>query len=193
MSLRHFLRFNVASLAGVFVQLATLWVLIHVCSLHYLLATVVAVAVAVAHNFVWHVRWTWADRQFAPSDAVRAFWRFAAANGAVSLAGNVLMMPLLVGWLDVAPLPANLVAIASSGLLNFWLADQVAFRTQEGRGGRGSLGWRGGLARGARKSSPLRAPREGDERYGDTGRCCQHDDRLRPRGRRGAARDGRPT
>lgn len=128
MSLRHFVRFNATSVAGLVVQLATLWLLIHQCALHYLVATATAVAVAVVHNFVWHWRWTWADRRLAPGLLVARFWRFAAANGTVSVAGNVLMMPMLVDGFGLAPVPANVVAVAVCGLINFWLADRVVFR-----------------------------------------------------------------
>jgi hypothetical protein len=59
-------------------------------------ATAVAVAGAVIHNFAWHRRWTWRDR--AHDRVVTAFVRFALANGAVSLAGNIMAMALLVGF-----------------------------------------------------------------------------------------------
>ncbi len=131
MTLRHFLRFNVTSLVGLAVQLATLWLLIHGCGLHYLVATILGVAAAVVHNFVWHWRWTWADRRLAPRRLLAAFWRFAIANGAVSLAGNVLMMPMLVGGFGLPPVPANVTAVAICGLINFSLADRVVFPTPD--------------------------------------------------------------
>ena len=101
----------------------------------YLVATVVAVVATVVHNFLWHWRWTWDDRDLSPVEAVGAFGRFALSSGSVSLAGNLLVMPLLVGSAGVAPVPANLVAIVICGLLNFWLADHVAFRQAEPRRG----------------------------------------------------------
>ena len=128
MTIRHFVRFNVASLAGVLVQLATLWLLTSRAGIHYQAATLLAVAAAVLHNFVWHWRWTWADRALTPRAAARAFGRFALTNGAVSLGVNLMAMPLLVAGADLPPVPANLLAIASAGLANFYLADTVAFR-----------------------------------------------------------------
>jgi putative flippase GtrA len=120
------LRFNLVSLSGVFVQLCVFWVLLHLCGLDYLAAGLLGVAGAIAHNFAWHRRWTWVDRPLS-SPAV-AFCRFAGGNGVVSLVANVLAMPLLVERIHMRPLPAILVTIALGGLVNFWLADWLAFR-----------------------------------------------------------------
>jgi len=128
MTLRHFVRFNVASFAGILVQLATLWLLTSRAGIHYQAATLLAVGAAILHNFVWHWRWTWADRALTPRAAAHAFGRFGLTNGAVSLVVNLMAMPLLVTGAGVAPVPANLLAIASAGLANFYLADRVAFR-----------------------------------------------------------------
>jgi putative flippase GtrA len=79
------------------------------------------------HNFFWHWKWTWADRRIPARAAPAAFARFALSNGAVSLVGTALAMPLLTGA-GVKPLAANLGAIAGCGILNFCLASAVAFR-----------------------------------------------------------------
>ena len=128
MTIRHFIRFNVASFAGILVQLATLWLLTSRAGIHFQAATLLAVAAAILHNFVWHWRWTWADRALTPRAAAHAFGRFALTNGAVSLVVNLMAMPLLVTVAGLPPVPANLLAIASAGLANFYLADAVAFR-----------------------------------------------------------------
>jgi len=128
MTIRHFIRFNVASFAGILVQLAMLWLLTSRAGIHYQAATLLAVAAAILHNFVWHWRWTWADRALTPRAAADAFGRFALTNGAVSLVVNLMAMPLLVTVAGLPPVPANLLAIASAGLANFYLADRVAFR-----------------------------------------------------------------
>jgi putative flippase GtrA len=128
MTIRHFIRFNVASFAGILLQLATLWLLTSRAGVHYQAATLLAVTAAILHNFVWHWRWTWADRALAPRAAARAFGRFALTNGAVSLGINLMAMPLLITGAGLPPVPANLLAIAGAGLANFYLADTVAFR-----------------------------------------------------------------
>jgi putative flippase GtrA len=122
-----FLRFNTVGAAGIGVQLAALWFLADVAHVHYLIATPAAVGLAVIHNFIWHWRWTWCDRTRA-GGLIAAFARFAIANGAVSLAGNLAVMVTLVSGAHVEPVAANGAAVGVCGLLNFWLGDAVVFR-----------------------------------------------------------------
>jgi putative flippase GtrA len=125
--LRRFARYNTVAALGIGVQLLTIAALIHTAGVNYVTATAAGVTTAVAHNFVWHVRWTWRDRtrERAP---MQAFVRFAMANGAVSLVGNIVVMTALVGLAGMPPVPANLVAIAACGLINFELGDRLVFR-----------------------------------------------------------------
>ena len=131
----RFLRFNLTGGLGIGVQIGVLWLLVHGLGVSYLPATALAVSAAVLHNFLWHWRWTWRDRAIPLSAAGTALARFAMANGAVSLAGNLFAMSLLVGACGLAPLPANLVAIAACGLVNFWLGDRVVFAAVATRSG----------------------------------------------------------
>jgi putative flippase GtrA len=59
------------------------------------------------------------------------FARFVAANGLVSIGGNVAVMTVLVGGAHVPIVPANAVAIALCSLANFWLADRVVFTRRD--------------------------------------------------------------
>ena len=124
----RFIRFNVAGGLGIGVQLVTLSLCLHGLSLHYLAATAVAVSAAVLHNFVWHWRWTWRDRGLSLADVPPAFGRFVLANGLVSLVSNLVVMSLLTGAAGLPALTANMIAIASAGLVNFGLGDRVVFR-----------------------------------------------------------------
>lgn len=126
----RFVRFNAVGAAGIGLQLGAVWLLADVVHVHYLVATAAAVAVAVCHNFFWHWRWTWSDR-VDTLGLVAAFARFAAANGAVSLAGNLGVMATLVSGAHMAPVAAGGVAIGVCGLLNFWLGDAFVFRAPD--------------------------------------------------------------
>lgn len=117
--------FNAVGALGIGVQMAVLWALTGPAGLHYLPATALAVVAAVVHNFVWHRVWTWRDRPQRAWPVQLA--AFALANGAVSFAGNLVLMAALVGLAGLAPVPANAFAIAACGLLNFWLADRIVF------------------------------------------------------------------
>jgi len=91
--------------------------------MHYLVATAIAVEIALLHNYVWHKHWTWAGRTRRPGRLLR----FHLANGLVSILSNLAWMRVLTGWLHVAPVPANVVAIGATALLNFALGDRWVF------------------------------------------------------------------
>ena len=105
--LMRWCRFNLVGGIGILVQFAVLVLLKSVMQFNYLASTVIAVEAAVLHNFVWHERFTWADRTKAalkrcatqkPSGATfRRLLRFHLGNGAVSIFGNLALMKLMVG------------------------------------------------------------------------------------------------
>ncbi len=119
--------FNLVGVLGFVVQLGLLWLLVHVFGVAVLPATAVAVEGAVAHNFVWHWRWTWSDRVPPPGGCVACFFRFNATNGAVSLLVNVALMALLTLVLHVPYLLANVGAVGCASLANYLLGDRVVF------------------------------------------------------------------
>ena len=134
----RWLKFNLVGAIGIAVQLGVLIVLTAL-GLHYMLATALAVESAVLHNFLWHERFTWPDRQ----SEVRAphvsrcsrrrivslrLFRFNLTTGAVSIAGNLLLMRLLVGQVHLSPFLANLLSIAGCSLVNFLVSDRWVFR-----------------------------------------------------------------
>ena len=123
--LHRFVKFSAVGAGGVIVQTVTLGVLLRASEMHYLAATALAVEASVLNNFVWHRRWTWADRP--RSHAALVLLRFNATNGAMSLIGNVVLMLAFVSGLRLNPLIANLITILICSLVNFALADRVVF------------------------------------------------------------------
>ena len=119
-------KFNAVGALGWVVQTAILAGLVHGAGVHYLLATGLAVEAAVLHNFLWHRRWTWADRR-AHQSVASALLRFNLTNGLVSILGNLLFMRLLVGGAGLEPVFANWIAIALCAILNYLLCDRFAF------------------------------------------------------------------
>ena len=133
---QRWLKFSAVGLIGVGVQLAVLAMLTKL-GMHYLVATAVAVETALLHNYVWHRRWTWADRTAdrrggpmaeRPAPPGRLL-RFHLANGLVSMASNLVWMRVLTGLCGIPAVPANLAAIAATSLLNFALGDRWVFTT----------------------------------------------------------------
>lgn len=116
----RFGRFGLIGILGAVVQIAAFTALVRWMSVPSAIAAVLAVEAAVLHNFWWHQRFTWRDR-------AGSLWRFHAANGLVSIAGNAL----LVWWfVDELRLPAVAAAVAAIGIcapLNFLVADRWVY------------------------------------------------------------------
>ena len=123
----RFLRFNGVGVIGFALQLGVLALLLRL-GLHYLAATALAVELTILHNFAWHERWTWKDRPAGEEGRWGRLWRFHAANGLISLAGNLILMRLFVGLLHIPPIPANLLAVLLCALVNFTASDRFVFR-----------------------------------------------------------------
>jgi putative flippase GtrA len=84
------------------------------------------VELAVLHNFLWHVHYTWRDRRDG-SDVAGQLIKFHLSNGLVSLLGNLLLMRLLVREAHLAVLVSNAIAILCCSVVNFALGNNWAF------------------------------------------------------------------
>jgi len=127
--LRRWFAFYSVGALGFTVQLATLATLKSLLGLDYLVATGLAVEVSVLHNFLWHERWTWADRTGAEVGGVfDRLVRFHAATAIISIVGNVVGTWLLVSTFGLHYLVANLLAVLSCSILNFFVSDLMVFR-----------------------------------------------------------------
>jgi putative flippase GtrA len=118
---------------GMALQFALLFLLRSIFHFNYLAAAALAVEVTVVHNFLWHERYTWADR-------VQRSWRerlsrmlwFNLTNGAVSIGGNLALMKIMVGIGHMNYLAANAVAIVVCSLFNFLLSRAYVFERSLG-------------------------------------------------------------
>lgn len=129
---RTWLKFNAVGIAGIGVQLLALTALKSGLKLNYLAATLFAVETAVLHNFVWHERWTWAERTRDNAGGIAGrLIRFHLANGLISIAGNLVLMWFLVSRLSLHYFLANLIAIATCSIVNFLASDRLVFRREE--------------------------------------------------------------
>ena len=124
----RWLKFNAVGALGIAVQLSELFGLKSGFHLGYLQATALAVEAAVIHNFLWHERYTWADRvQPSWRKSLPRLLRFNLTNGGVSILGNLVLMNGMVGLLHVNYLVANGVAIALCSLVNFLVSEGWVF------------------------------------------------------------------
>ena len=132
---RRWFTFSSVGLIGLGVQILCLWLLAGVLHLDAVVAAVAATELTVLHNFVWHLRWTWADRPSSSIETFRRLLRFNVSNGGISIIGGAALMALLVRGLSVHYLVANLISVAACSLANLIVSDIWAFRPvrREGR------------------------------------------------------------
>lgn len=123
-------RFNFVGAVGMGLQLTALACFNRIAPGHYLLTSAAAVECAVLHNFVWHLHYTWGDRLRSTATHVQLL-RFHLSNGAVSLAGNLALMRVLVHNAGLPLLVANSIAILGCSIVNFLLGDQWAFAANQ--------------------------------------------------------------
>lgn len=122
-------RFSLVGFLGAVLQLTLMSLLTKYFGVFSAVATLIAVEIAILHNFVWHENFTWDNRSPTSSrQLVLRLWRFHAGNGLVSLAGNTALMYCLVERLKAPALPAGIGAIVLCCLANFWIADRWVFR-----------------------------------------------------------------
>lgn len=122
----RWLKFNAVGAGGIVLQLATLTILKSGLKIDYLLATAIAVELAIVHNYFWHERFTWSDRP-SRSSCLR-FVKFNLATGVFSILGNVVLMHAFVGVAHVNYFLANILTIATCSIVNFLLSDRFVFQ-----------------------------------------------------------------
>ena len=124
-------KFNLVGAMGMVVQLAALALFNRVSAGHYLYATAAAIELALVHNFVWHLHYTWRDRRDRAA-LLTQFIRFHLSSGLVSLLGNLLLMRILVHEAHIPLLVSNSIAILCCSIVNFCMGNHWAFaaRTQ---------------------------------------------------------------
>lgn len=124
--MRRWLKFNTVGIAGAGVQLACLWFLARIAGVHYVVATMIAVEIALLHNFAWHEVWTW--RGMPPEGRAARLLRFQLANGLVSIALNALFTWIFTQDAGLPLLSANIAAMLVTALFNFLLAALWVFQ-----------------------------------------------------------------
>ncbi|HNG92327.1 MAG TPA: GtrA family protein, partial [Acidobacteriota bacterium] len=125
----HWLKFNAVGAVGMALQTLMLEILSHWFGLRSSVAMVIAVELAVIHNFFWHEKWTWSDRpSLTWSDRLLRCVNFNLTNGLVSILGAIVFMELLHERLHLPVQLVNLISIIACSLINFLLSNHLVFR-----------------------------------------------------------------
>ena len=120
-------KFNAVGVMGMVLQLTALAVFERCAPGHYLVASAAAVELAILHNFIWHLHYTWRDRADDSAAPIRLV-RFHLSNGLVSMVGNLVILRLLVQQVHLPLLIADSIAILFCSMINFCLGDRWVFR-----------------------------------------------------------------
>lgn len=120
----RWIRFNLVGIAGFVLQMLTLAVMARWTT--PTIAVVVAVLVAVSHNFLWHEQVTWPG---LPRDGrLRRWLSFHLTNGTVSIVTNVVVTTAVMKGLGAPLLAANAIAVATASVANFVVSDRFIFK-----------------------------------------------------------------
>jgi putative flippase GtrA len=122
----HWWKFNLVGAMGMVVQLAALALFDKWIPCHYICAIAVAIELALLHNFVWHLHYTWRDRR-DNSAVFTQFTRFHLANGLVSMLGSLALMTILIYDARIPLLASNGIVILCCSMVNFYLGNSWAF------------------------------------------------------------------
>ena len=130
---RHLRRwgiYNVVAFGGFVLQVSAISVLTRLWGWNHTAATLVAVELALLHNFAGHTGWTWADRRPRGSRSLlRRLGRYQAALSVMGLLNVAVTVLFARTGLPIEI--ANVLAVISLSVVSFLLTDLVLFRPDE--------------------------------------------------------------
>ncbi len=132
---RRFLTFLAVGFSGLVVDMTILYLLTDDQTLHWPLtrSKILAAEVAIINNFLWNDRWTFGDMAAQQQGRRQKLRRFTKFN-LVCLIGvgiNVLILNIIYNWVIPNQYIANLIAIATATLWNFWINLKLSWRVTD--------------------------------------------------------------
>ena len=92
-------------------------------------ASLMAIEIAIVHNFFWHRHWTWRDRNGEEDQSLlRQLLTYNLMTGSVDLVANVTVLWLLTTFLGIYYMIANIAGMIMGPFIKFWLNEKVIFR-----------------------------------------------------------------
>lgn len=126
-SQRHLLRFIGVGVTGLLINTALLALFTEGLAIFYLLSAILATQGSTLWNFAWTEKWVYSDRRQDQRYFVnRLVSYFAINNGALLLRGPLLA--LLVSFLGVNYLFANILSLLAMTALRFVISDKLIWR-----------------------------------------------------------------
>lgn len=130
-----FIRYGLVGFLGLFVDMTLLYLLSdsNTLSLPLTISKIIAAEFAIVNNFLWNDRWTFADIANQQREWRQRCKRFLKFN-IVCLAGlvlSVLVLKLVFNFLIPNRYVANLIAIATATIWNFWVNLKLSWRVTQ--------------------------------------------------------------
>ena len=127
----RFVRYSAVGVSGVGVNVGTFWLLASKLQVAYVVASPVAIELALCTNYLLHNCWTFADhRSEAGFDGCSSFLRFQAVSF-VGLLINLAALHVLASAFGLPTALANLAGIGLATVWNFGLSLRWAWPTRE--------------------------------------------------------------
>jgi len=124
-------RFGVVGVLNTLIHFSIFYLLLNIAAWHYLVASLAGFVLAVMNSYVLNKYWTFAARG---NGVGREFLRFVLVS-VLALIFNLLCLMTMIDGFDVAPLVAQIVAIALTLLLNFSANKKWVFASARGMSG----------------------------------------------------------
>ncbi|MBS1262350.1 MAG: hypothetical protein MAG453_01695 [Calditrichaeota bacterium] len=131
----RFLKFGAVGLLGVGVNMGVFAILHGAAEVADYIARVLAIEIAVLHNFTWNFFWTWSDRGRSLRNLPRRLLKY---HGSTFLSSFVITLATgaLADWLlgdtPYADYLSHLIGIGAGMITNYLLSDLWVFRRRSG-------------------------------------------------------------
>ena len=115
---------------GTAVNTGCLYLFKGVLGIRLIPASMMAIEIAIIHNFIWLRLWAWRERGTANGRPpfFKQLFMYNVATGAVDLAANVSILWVLATLVGVHYLLANVAAQILGPFVKFWLNEKIIFK-----------------------------------------------------------------
>jgi dolichol-phosphate mannosyltransferase len=122
-------KFLLVAWLGMFVNTGYLYLFKGVLGIRIIPASLMAIEIAIIHNFIWFRHWAWKDRQQKYHQPFfKQLFKYNIATGLVDLFSNVTILWVLSTFFHVHYLLANICGMIAGPFIKFWLNDKFIFR-----------------------------------------------------------------
>ena len=121
------IKFAIAGGSGIFVNMFFLWFFHEIVGWHYLIASIIAIALSIQNNFFWNYHWTFADRKIEQMGWLKQLGKFHISV-LTGILANWLVLWLLHSQFNIHYLIANAFGIGIGFIANYLFSTLWVFK-----------------------------------------------------------------